>query len=51
MDNGKEFSYTDNDIIEEFQTFVIGGTDNTAYFFTMMVYYLGKYPQIQQKLR
>ncbi len=38
-------------MIDEFQTFLIAGTDTTSRLFTMMVYYLGKYPEVQERVR
>lgn len=50
-DNNEQFSYSDHEVVDEFQTFLIAGTDPVTHFFTMMVYYLGKYPEIHKKLR
>lgn len=44
MANKEEFSYSDDDLVDEFQTFLLAGTDTTTHFFTMIIYYLGKYP-------
>lgn len=51
MKNNSDFSYSDKDLIDELATFLVAGTDTTTFFFTMMVYFLGKYPEIQEKLR
>jgi cytochrome P450 len=44
LSNNEEFSYSDADLVDEFQTFLIAGTGTTTRFFTMMVYYIGKFP-------
>lgn len=51
MANKEEFSYSDDDLVDEFQTFLLAGTDTTTHFFTMIIYYLGKYPSVHKKLR
>lgn len=51
MDNKEEFSYSDTDILDEFQTFLIAGTDTTTHFFTMIIYYLGNNPEVHIKVR
>jgi cytochrome P450 len=51
MDNKEEFSYSDTELIDEFQTFLIAGTDTTTRFFNQMVFYIGNHPEIHRKLR
>lgn len=51
MANKEQFSYSDKDLVDEFQTFLLAGTDTTTHFFTMIVYYLGTYPEVHKKLR
>ncbi len=51
MDNNLEFSYSDEDLVNDFVGFVNAGTDTTTKFFTMMVYYIGKNPDVHKKLR
>lgn len=51
MSYKEQFSYSDDDLVDEFQTFLLAGTDTTTHFFTMMVYYLGKYSEVHKKLR
>lgn len=43
--------YTDQEIIDEFTTFLSAGTDTTAHFFNMMIYYIAQNPEIQTKVR
>ena len=51
MANKEQFSYSDDDLVDEFQTFLLAGTDTTTHFFTMITYYLAKYPEVHKKLR
>lgn len=51
MDNKEEFSYTDAELIDEFQTFLIAGTDTTTRFFSVIIYFIGNHPEVQKKLR
>jgi cholesterol 24-hydroxylase len=51
LDNKEEFSYSDTELIDEFQTFLIAGTDTTTRFFTMIIYSLGNYPEIHKRVR
>lgn len=45
------FSYSDADLIDEFSTFLVVGTDTTAKLVTMMVYYTAKDPRVHKKLK
>lgn len=47
--NGGESS--EDDLIDEFITFLIAGTDSTAHLLMMMVYLLHDHPRIHKKLR
>ena len=51
ISNKSEFSYSEKGLLDELSTFLVAGTDTTTFFFTMMVYFLGKYPIVQEKLR
>ena len=51
MNNKAEFSFSEKGLIDELSTFLVAGTDTTTFFFTMMVYFLGKHPRVQEKLR
>ena len=51
MNNKSEFSFSEKGLIDELSTFLVAGTDTTTFFFTMMVYFLGKHPRVQEKLR
>ncbi len=51
LDNKEQFSYTSHDIIDEFQTFLVAGTDTTARFFSMLLFSLGNHPEIHKKVR
>jgi cytochrome P450 len=51
LENKEEFSYSDTELIDEFQTFLVAGTDTTTRFFSMIIYYLGNHPEILKKLR
>ena len=52
MDKSSDFSsYSDKDLVDDFIAFLLGGTDTTTLFFTMMVYYIGKHPEVHKKLR
>ena len=44
-------NHTMDDLINEFITFLIAGTDSTAHLLMMMVYLLHDHPAIQEKLR
>ncbi len=51
LDNKEEFSYSDAEIIDEFQTFLIAGTDTTTRFFSMLLFALGNNPEIHKRVR
>lgn len=44
LENKENATYLDKDLLDEFQTFLVAGTDSTARFLTMMVYHLVKNP-------
>ncbi len=46
--NPEKLSY--EEVIDEFGTFVFAGTETTGHLIAMVLYYLTKYPHIQQKL-
>ena len=39
------------EIFSHFMGFFLGGTDTTANYTNMMVTYMGKYPEVQKKVR
>lgn len=46
-----QFSYSDQDLVDEFSTFLVVGTDSSSRFLAMMIYYLGQNPKILEKAR
>ena len=42
---------SEDEIFSHFMTFFIGGTDTTSNYTNMMIIYMAKYPEIQQKVR
>jgi cytochrome P450 len=46
-----EFEYTTEDLIDEFCTFLVAGTDTTSHLLMMMVYYVCDNPRIEERLR
>lgn len=49
--NKQKIQYSDNDLIDEFTTFLVAGTDTTSRFFTMITYYINQNPYIEERLR
>lgn len=49
--NKEDYSYSDQDLINEFSTFVISGTDTTSRLLTAMAFYISKNPEVERKLR
>jgi cytochrome P450 len=43
---GETIEYSDKDLIDEFTTFMIAGTETTSRLFTMMVYYISRNPSV-----
>lgn len=43
--------YTHSDLIDEFTTFFMAGTDTTSNNTTILIYLLAKYPEVQEKVR
>ena len=46
-----DFIYTDKEIVEELQTFILAATETTAHYLNMMVYLAAKHPQVEKRLR
>ena len=51
LNNPHVKDYSEDDLINEFITFLIAGTDSTAHLLMMMIYLLHDHPEIQKKLR
>ena len=43
--------YNNEELIAQFCTFFTAGTDTTAHFLMMMIYYICEKPEIEKKLR
>ena len=46
-----EKTYTNEDIFDEFATFLFAGTDTTSNYLTMMIYLVYQHPEVEKKVR
>ena len=46
-----ELAYTDEDIFDEFSTFLIAGVDKTSNYLVMMIYLIVQHPEVEEKVR
>lgn len=47
----KKDYYTIKDLIDEFATFFVAGTETTSSMATVLIYLLAKHPEVQAKVR
>lgn len=48
---GNSVEYSERDILDEFKTFFLAGTDSTAHFLQAIIFYVFKHPPVEAQLR
>lgn len=43
--------YSEEEILEEFSTFFVAGTDTTSHYVMTMIYFIAQNPEVEAKLR
>ena len=51
MEQGKEFTYDEESIFGEFDTFFLGGVDTTSSYLASILSLIAFYPEVQRKVR